>query len=220
MSINSTYDKIGIPNPTTSDRLTVMNFLKQLFEKNTSKRTATFSASGTWVCPTGVTKIFVTASGGGGGGTGVNVSTVVAGSAGGITSIGALLSLTGGSGAGTSFPGNGGITSGTYAFNGGCEIYTATNVTRGGKGGDSVFGIGNNFPSTQNRAVGTGGSGAVAAGASSFGGGGGAGCVNQELTVVPSTSYSITIGGGGANGSGTADGQSGASGFVVIEWYE
>lgn len=174
-------------------------FIKSLSNK---KHVQHFATSGIWTAPIGVTQVFITACGGGAGGAGQTGSSGVLGTNGGSTSFGSLLIL------------NGGLNTGV---SGG---YISGNGFVGGYGGSSVFMNGVSFPtSTVNNAKGTGGATYLVY-SNEKGGGAGAGVINYPLTVVSGTSYTITIGLGGAGGGTYVSGQKGGDGYMIIEWYE
>lgn len=170
--------------------------------------------------PANVTTIYVSACGGGGGGCyGYTAPGPSAGfnngSGGGATSMGVfpsiLFTLAGGGGGGSTDGASGGFgsDSGTSINMSGSRIY--------GLGGASIFG-------PKNSGYGSGGDGGWDggfAGVFGAGGGGGACYYKQAVTVVPGTTYPITIGAGGAAGANIAGGKSavaGSNGFVFIEW--
>lgn len=155
--------------------------------------------------PDNVTTIYVSGCGGGGGGAVLYLSNSYYGSSGGATSMGVfpsiLFTLGGGGGA--------------Y----GSPVNPAANPNvgqSGGFGAESGIGTegGSNIFSCRN-AIGYG-----AGGSGSSKGGGAGGCYLKEaVTVVPGTTYSITIGNGGAGGTYLSlTAQSGTDGFVLIEW--
>ena len=190
MNFDTTLDKWVLQNPATG-----------VIQLATSGQ-AIFTSSGSWVCPAGVTKVFITAAagggsggqypsgagnGGGGGGGAAALSTqvtVVPGTTYTVT-VGA-----GGASVGSSLNGNpGGATSFGALLTltgGGGGINTGGGGTAGGfgsqdgqgtSGGDSLFGIGG------------------------------------TLTLVGA---GYGAGGGGAAGSGLSG--AGASGFLLVEW--
>ena len=178
-------------------------------------RTATFTTTGeqTWVAPIGVNRVFITGCGAGGGG-----SDVSSGTAGGATSFGALLTLPGGGGA-TAGDGLAGAGGGVL---GGSGYDPASPDQMLKPGGASLFGSSFTYPNSS----GTGpdqplrgsGGGTRGSNATRKTGGGGDYCIKRELTVVPETSYTITIGVGGAGG--TNGGGRGGDGYMRVEWYE
>jgi hypothetical protein len=185
-----------------------------------------FTSSGTWLCPTNITTVYLSGVTGGGGGGG--------GARGEYFAIGG-----GGSGGGT-----GGFIYGTSPL----TVVPGTSYTitlTGGTGGaGGVFGNSNggagtsaslSFGSLYTLAGGPGGAGGVSggapdglAGASGYGigtagtsvgtGAGGAGGANQTAVYLGGSG-----GGGGGGNSGTSvfnggNGGAGAAGFLIVEW--
>lgn len=203
-----------------------------LVDTRTVHGQAIFTESGAWVCPEGITQVFITMCGGGGGGGGGGY-TKQNGFTGGTTSFDSLLSAPGGGGgAGTTNTINnvaGGASGGSGGAPGGASLLINT-TTQGvsGQGGGSILGSG----APPLTAAGTGVDGAVygAGGSGGFGstglicggGGGGKTYLVQILTVVPGASYTVTIGAGGNGGVGSGSGEStggnGAPGICIIEW--
>ncbi len=177
-----------------------------------------FATSGieTWTNPNGAastTISVIVVGGGGGGGGGANSATAGSvGSTGGTSSFGALASATGGTG------GDGGTTS--------AIITGGIGYNNGGTGGPGDSGAVDGKPGGVGGAgfqgCGTGGAGAGAFRGS--GAGGGSGNVKTYYGVVTGASYTVTIGAGGAGGasSGTAldPGSAGASGCVIVYWWD
>lgn len=195
-----------------------------------------FTTSGTWTAPKGVTRVFVTGGGGGGGGAGGwNDSS---GNAGGITSFDNLLSLPGGGGAQAFGLGAlGGVAGGPGGQSGQNGVNSSgISSVKGGDGGDSgpykgglggaMGGILEAKTKGRNGGYCSGGGGAGYQSQTVFPGGGGAQFVyNQQITVVPETTYTITIGAGGKGGPGSSGteqnvGGNGGSGILTIEWWE
>lgn len=165
-----------------------------------------FLNSGTWVCPAGVTAIYVTGTAGGGGGGNYGTAS---GANGGNTSFGELLTLGGGAGgnSSTSIYATGGaggagkpnISDSYNGINGEGTTYYGKTGT-GGRSGVSDSGL-----SAGLRGVGGNSLNSTYGG----GGGGGGGAYYQKFTVVPGTSYAVTVGAGGGNGN---------QGFLYVEW--
>ena len=145
----------------------------------------------------------------------------MSGVAGDITSFGSLLSLTGGGAGTTSGPGlgaglgtNGGASE--FAYEGGTLLW------RGGRGGggfsESTPGIIGGVQVGLKGALGSGGSGGTGqeTSAGTHGGGGADFCRRQPVTVVPTTTYTVTIALGGIK-AGCA---SGGQGIMLVEWWE
>ena len=178
-------------------------------------RSQTFTSSGTFTVPTGVTMVWVTAVGGGGGGGGyASGFGFYPGGSGTASSFGSSVLASGGTGgvvksnAGFGGPaGGGGI-----SLNG--VDGQDPDSTAGGKGGASPFGPG---PSAGSNGVyyGTGGGG----GTSSGGGGAGAYIKDLPVTVTPGQSVSVTIGSGGSGAYVNGQlGGNGKSGIVIVSW--
>ena len=160
-----------------------------------------FVASGTWVCPAGVTEVWATGfggSGGGGrggyGGDGSNNGNGGAGGAGGVG-----VSCIDGTGNGT--PGVKG---------------SGTNTISPGIGGTKVL----SFNTQKTYYSGEGGLGGPAgtgdAGSGGGSGGGGGGTVAKKILVVPGTTYNITIGAGGNAGGASVATAGGATSFGAL----
>ncbi|MGD9491749.1 MAG: GEVED domain-containing protein [Bacteroidales bacterium] len=188
--------------------------------------TATFTSSGTWTCPAGVTSVTVECwGGGGGGGYGISTKGAAGGGGGGGAYASSVVSVTPGNsytitiGAG----GSGGTTGGVAATAGGATSFNTTSViAAGGNAGTGVTtnsngaaGAGGTVASstgTTKYAGGAGAAGVSGTAATCGGGGGGAGA----STSAAGASASFRIGGtgtapGGSGGSG-ADNASGTSG--------
>ena len=180
-----------------------------LVDTRTSHGQAIFKASGVWICPEGIIKVFISMCGGGGGGGGVSsVGVGAGGSAGGNSSFGSLLTTNGGGGGGTGIlsVGRGGSSGGTGGTSGDEGV---SSVPISGRGGSCLLGIGGpprietgaGYPGCGFGAGGSGGA-YVASGSSwaSGGGGGAHSYLKQPVTVIPTTEYIITIGAGGTGG--------------------
>ncbi len=191
------------------------------------------SGSGTYTVPTGCAylKIRMVGAGGGGGGS-------TAGSAGGTTSFGtSSYSCAGGSGGsvyttsalGTSTGGAGGSApSGTVGYLAMAGQAGATGFTTsvsgavfglcGGRGGDTLLGIGGiggseSVAPTAGIGYGSGGGGYTTYNGSAAGGGG-SGAYQEILITSPASSYAYSVGSGGAAGT---NGAAGAGGCIIIE---
>ncbi|HKR04200.1 MAG TPA: proprotein convertase P-domain-containing protein, partial [Bacteroidia bacterium] len=171
-----------------------------------AQTTQTFTSSGTFTVPAGVTTVQVEAWGGGGGGGGVNGSSsqtrAGGGGAGGAyvknisfgVTPGANISVTVGSG------GDG--DNGDDGENGGASIFgsVTANGGIGGKVGESGNPNGAGAPVTSGTF--NGGSGAAASGGNSGGGGGGAGSTGAGGNASGTSAGAAGAGGGGAGGAG------------------
>ena len=219
----STLLQLGVDNPTVADRTTIMNYLKLLESSSKARYSDVFEATGTWTCPAGVTKVFITACAGGGAGHGYDGANQYTGGTGGVTSFGALLTLSGGTGGGQTAVGKGG---GHISGDGGNQLYITSSSGKGrpGDGGSSIFingPVGANEVRPTNNARGPGGQGfqpPAPAGEGGKGGGAGAGVIKYPLTVVPGTVYTITIGAGGTPTPVSYPGQPGGAGYMIIEY--
>ena len=183
--------------------------------------------------------------GGGGGGGGGNIGVVTAGSDGSDSVFGNFIAGKG-AGAYFQFPnttygfgGPGGIPSisgsnyktilSVQGGNGGngnvIEVNSASvsNYLAGGNGGSSFFGSSFEcLPASSNNIYGSGGHGQGAGATSGFlscGGGGGAAAYIEGIITNPgiATSFSYTVGQGGAQGSGANDSSKGGGGYISIE---
>ena len=185
----------------------------------TSIREAVFTASGSWTCPTGVTKVLLDGSGGGGGGACGASSAANGNGGGGAASVtGQLITVVPGT-VYTITVGNGGA-GGT------------SSTPTGGDGGTSSFGTLVSLPGGgggSRTAVGAaGGSGGISgqagyffnntgfsgAGGGSLLGGGGAG----SWANLPGQTPGQFGGGGGAGVGGTREGGNGANGIIRFSW--
>jgi len=156
-----------------------------------------FTASGTFTVPTGITKVKVSAIGGGGGGGGGGT----VGGNGGNSSFGS--SVVGGGGAG-----------GGRGFDNGIECAVGPSGTQG-----SSTNIPYNYSNfSLTGTYGTGGSPGGQQGCGASGGGGGSQGVGYVTGLTPGASITITIGGGGAGGTGGTAGTAGSAGAIAIEW--
>lgn len=197
-----------------------------------AQTTETFTTSGNWTVPCGVTSVTVSVYGAGGGGGGSNTGGQAGGGggAGGFASStfvvvpGAIIPYTVGAGgiAGSTGGGNGG-NGGSTSWNGGAVVGTGGSGgfgdNLGGAGGAGGVGVG-----TTTIAGGAGGAGGASnggAGGSASGPNGGAGGSGGGPAVSGSAGNNFGGGGGGggdrASGTNTAGGV-GASGAVVISY--
>lgn len=201
-----------------------------LFVKNlglggiASLRQATFTASGSWTCPAGVTQISIDACGGGGGGAGGASGGTGGGGGGGAAAVigrkitvvpGTVYTVTigtGGAGGTTnSAPGGvGGTTSlGTLlSLPGGVGGTRATTGGGGAAGGEGGLpGYDGYYSSSPSVSVAGAGGGCLL-------GAGGAGGATSQIGCKPGQ-----FGGGGGGGAGQAvTGGDGAGGFMRITW--
>lgn len=176
-----------------------------------------FTSSGTFSAIYGDVEVECVGGGGGGRGEG-GIS--AAGSAGGTSSFGTFISATGGAG------GNGtGTTAGGIGVGGAInapgkspEVLANGSVLAGG----SFYGEGDLQSSlgaiiTGKRGYGGGGApgGNGATGGSDAGAGGGK---SRGYVTITAGDVAVTVGSGGAGGSGNFDGRSGADGVVIVRW--
>jgi hypothetical protein len=182
----------------------------------------TFTASGTWTCPAGVTSITVQCWGSGGGGGGTNANpTVGNGGAGGSFSQSTVTVVPGNTynlvvgaagSAGSNTGGNGG--------NGGLSSFDGTTVVAaGGAGGNgSTAGAGIALGSSTGSigsSIYAGGSGGSSSGTNiSGGGGGGAGTTSVGGDATNNTAGVGGVAGGGNGASGRTTAGAGAAGSV------
>ena len=211
------------------------------------------AASGTYTSPNGATYLKVRMVGGGGGGGGsstANSANGGGGGSGGPSSFGSFLNAGAGlGGAGVSFGGTGGSPTITtslgvsaFGFVGGAggaggQTPSGSTIVGGGIGGSSAFGgAGSGAPYSSSGFAAAGLSAAVNSGSGGGGSGssnsvgmnpasgGGSGAYVEAVIAGPvSTSYSYTVGVGGAAGSagtsGTAGGAGGSGVIIVDEYY-
>ena len=192
-----------------------------------------FSASGTFVAPTGISRVFLTmvGGGGGGGGGGGSPSTYGGGGAGGAAVLNYVYAVTGGNsytvtvgaaGAAGAAAGNGGA--------GGASSFDSTISVAGGNGG-LASGAGGTAPvigyaGTQNTAGGytiSGGKGGTGNGTATISGGGGGSAFGAGAAGVTSSINGVAAaansGGGGSGGGDTGQtGGAGGSGFVLVAY--
>jgi hypothetical protein len=184
-----------------------------------------FTSSGTWLCPTNITTVYlsgVTGGGGGGGGArGDSYNAVGGGGSGGgtggfiygtspltvVPGTSYTITFTGGSGgAGGGGGGNGNGVAGTSASLSFGNLYTLA----GGPGG--AGGVSGGGP---DGLAGTSGYGIGTAGTSIGQGAAGAGGANQTAVYLGGSGGG---GGGGTIGSNGGNGGAGATGFLIVEW--
>ncbi len=205
------------------------------------------SGSGTYTTPSGINKILIRAwgAGGGGGGGSGNTTGGGTGGTGGATTFGSIVSSPGG--AGGAGGGNGGNRGNGGAGGAGGSLPTLGDVKWSGSPGDSSQSASSDFAgqaaagagaygggapgsfqtaggAASNPGGGGGGGGAVASPSRAGGAGGGSGAYTELLVISPDSSYSYTVGSGGAAGTagtGGAPGAGGAggNGFIIVEEY-
>lgn len=185
----------------------------------TSLRSATFTASGSWTCPSGVTQILLDGCGGGGGGSCGAGSAANGNGGGGASSVigrvvtvvpGTIYTITIGAG------GSGGTSSSTTGTAGGTSSF-GTLLSLAGGGGASRTAVG----SSGGEGGTTGRTGSYYSGLGSFGGAGGGcylsapspGAILDGAGITPSQ-----FGGGGGGGVNNAAGGSGAGGLIKFSW--
>jgi hypothetical protein len=178
-----------------------------------------FTSSGTWLCPTNITTVYLSGvTGGGGGGGGGGYGGGSGGGTGGfiygtspltvVPGTSYTITLTGGSGGAGGVSGNSNGVAGTSASLSFGNLYTFA----GGPGGaGGVLGGG------PDGLAGTSGYGIGTAGTIGSAGAGGAGGVNQTAVYLGGSGGG---GGGGGNGGGGGGGNGGAGapGFLIVEW--
>lgn len=190
-------------------RIVCMGILILLFIKGelSAQTTQTFTSSGTFTVPAGVTSVQVEAWGGGGAGGGVNASFLATraggGGAGGAYVNNTAVTVTPGANITVTVGAGGTGVSAANGGNGGTSSFGSLVTANGGAGGK----VGNS--STPNGAGGAvttgtfnGGSGAAAASGNSGGGGGGAGSTGNGGNASGTTGGAAGAGGGGAGAAG------------------
>lgn len=180
---------------------------------------STFTASGSWTCPEGVTTVYIDACGGGGGGAYSSPGAVGGGGGGGAAAvIGASISVTPGVTYTVTIggPGAAGTSSSVNGMAGGATSFGSLLVLNGGGGGLSSAGAG--------AGGGTGGNAGTAGvlnGGISFGGAGG-GCVLGNGGAGGSGAMFGSVpgqyGGGGGGGANGGSGARGAYGILKLRW--
>jgi hypothetical protein len=178
-----------------------------------------FTSSGTWLCPTNITTVYLSgATGGGGGGGGGGYGGGSGGGTGGfiygtspltvVPGTSYTITFTVGTGGAGGVSGNSNGVAGTSASLSFGNLYTLA----GGPGGaGGVLGGG------PDGLAGTSGYGIGTAGTIGSAGAGGAGGVNQTAVYLGGSGGG---GGGGGNGGGGGGGNGGAGapGFLIVEW--
>jgi hypothetical protein len=181
--------------------------------------TQVFTSSGTYTRTSGATRAVVIAVGGGGGGRGSGFN--ANGGTGGTTSFGSHVTAIGGSG-GTLDSGGAGGTGGSGATiaipgqgGGGAKTPNTTSGMGGGQGGGrGVLGA-NGVAGSR----GGGGSG-FSDGDNNVGAGGGQGETGiKYITSGLGATETVTIGAGGAAGTGTTPGGAGGAGYIIVYEY-
>lgn len=198
------------------------------------------NSSGTYTTPTSPAPLYlkIRMVGGGGGGAGSS-ATGGAGGTGGATTINSTLFVCNGGVGGASGGGNGGL-GGTVTTTGG-TLLVGIQGSSGGSGGSDVTGTafvgsgiggttpfggaganngnGAGFSAQTNSGSGGGGASTATLASSGSGGGGGAGGYLEIIVSSPASTYTYSVGAGGAQGTaGTGSlGGAGGSGYIVIE---
>ncbi|BAQ85566.1 hypothetical protein [uncultured Mediterranean phage uvMED] len=193
----------------------------------------TFTSSGTYTKPSGISKIrvYVTGAGGGGGGSKSSYSrSSGSGGAAGGTAIKLLDASSITTVTVTIGTGGGGASAGNLASNGGTSSFGSHCSATGGEGGQSAGGYGNNqqggvgssgdlnlYGGGQNYSMESGG-GAITSskGADSYWGGGGAGRYDSTGNV----GYFGSGGGGGSGNAASRSGGTGGNGVCYVEEYK
>ncbi|HFN9836115.1 TPA: phage tail protein [Yersinia enterocolitica] len=180
---------------------------------------STFTASGSWTCPEGVTTVYIDACGGGGGGAYSSPGATGGGGGGGAAAvIGASISVTPGVTYTVTIggPGAAGTSSSVNGVAGGATSFGSLLVLNGGGGGLSSAGAG-----VGGGTGGNAGTAGVLNGGLSFGGSGG-GCVLGNGGAGGSGAMFGTIpgqyGGGGGGGANGGSGARGAYGILKLRW--
>ncbi|MDP2385536.1 MAG: T9SS type A sorting domain-containing protein [Bacteroidota bacterium] len=175
----------------------------------------TFSASGTWTCPAGVTTVTVECWGGGGGGGGTPNNTGRSGGGGGggayaadnavVVTEGTTYNIVVGAG------GAGGAVGSNNGVNGAASSFNATTVVAAGgarglyNNGNGAGGAGGTVAASTGTIEFAGGNGATGTGGTNGGGGGGgAGTANAGTNGAGTTAGTGGATGGGNGGAGTA----------------
>ncbi len=180
---------------------------------------STFTASGSWTCPEGVTTVYIDACGGGGGGAYSSPGATGGGGGGGAAAvIGASISVTPGVTYTVTIggPGAAGTSSSVNGVAGGATSFGSLLVLNGGGGGLSSAGAG-----VGGGTGGNAGTAGVLNGGVSFGGSGG-GCVLGNGGAGGSGAMFGTIpgqyGGGGGGGANGGSGARGEYGILKLRW--
>jgi hypothetical protein len=185
----------------------------------------TFTSSGSWTCPVGVTSVQIECWGGGGaGGSAVNSTCVGGGGAG-----GAYVRSTPGVSSGTTYAvnvGTGGAANSTVPGNGGTGgdswfITASTIKAQGGAGGGNVNangGLGSGGAGSSASSIGTiaykGGSGFTPTSTTASGGGGGSAGTGSDGNSATSSTGATEVDGGGAGGRGSSSSNAGDAGLA------
>ena len=194
----------------------------------------TFTASGTWTRPSGVSRVFARVwGGGGGGGEAGGVANGANGISGGISSFAGADTVQGGAGengVGGDTVGGGGAGGAGGGASGGTLNVTGqageadTSLNLGGNGGQGALGGGGGSKGLlevgKPGAIPGGGGGGGGTNAAAGGGGGGGGSGYSEGFTSVTGNVTVTVGTGGAGGTGASgsDGGAGADGRVVVYW--
>ena len=208
---------IGTASPTTALQVNGTITANAIAGTQLPTRQIFTSGSGTYATPAGVRQIRIRMVGGGGGGGGSSGGGAVAGSNGAATIFNSVYANPGsGGGAGSGGNGNaasggsggsggGGSASSRFPGSGGSAGAGYYGATFSGAGGGTIFGggapglSGASSVSGISAGANTGGGGSGAA--ANYVGGGGAGGEGVEIIINnPVTSYSYTVGSGGAGG--------------------
>jgi hypothetical protein len=167
------------------------------------KRVETFTGSGTWVVPSGVTYAIATITGGGSGAFGRSAtSTATAGSNGGNSSV----AFTGGTVTALGGLAQNNLGSGTIS----------TSVTQVGQNAQANSGAAGTNPKATNENPNTAMNIESNSNAKMRDGV----TIVAGAAVTPAESITVTVGAGGAGGGTATKGGDGGSGLVVIEYYE
>jgi hypothetical protein len=172
---------------------------------------STFTTSGSWIAPIGVTSINVECWGGGGGGGGGTLK-ASGGGGGGVYAIVNSFTVT----PGNSYPYNVGAGGGSGAAGGSSSFNTSTCIAAGGTAGlagtPGAGGAGGSASASTGTTKYSGGAGATGSNFNYGGGGGGsAGTGSNGTTATNGTGATAVAGGGqgGNGGSGTGNGSAG-----------
>lgn len=189
--------------------------------KGKVKKRQTFTTSGDWVCPQGVTQVLLTGGGAGGGGAVAGVGNA-SGTAGGVTSFGSLITLSGGGGGTDGVNAVGGLPGGPGGQSGAISSSTSSNFYLGDGGSGGMFKGGKSRIGTASNLFMNGG---YCSGGGSLVNNGVAGCggsgdfvEGKPVDVTPGNTYKVSIGTGGNGGQGY--GGRGGNGILIIDWEE
>jgi len=203
---------------------------------NTLPTRQVLTSGSTYSTPAGARqlRIKMVGAGGGGGSGGSNGIEGVTGSNGGNTSFNSIVAVGGRGGSGGTDTGNvfggaggtGGSGSASFRSTGGGGIGGALGAVSslgatGGAGGSSALGggaNGANSGSSNPPGYGGGGSGADVGNQGYYSGAGGGGGEYVEIIInAPSTTYSYSIGSGGAGGNSARIGNPGTQGVIIVD---